>query len=323
MSSKAIESTTALELEAAYEQMLILRAVEDAIGDLKAEGLVAGSVHQGSGQEAVPVGVVSQRAEEDLVFGNYRGHQWALACGVSPTALIGELCGRAIGICSGRGGSAQFTAPEVGFMGENAIIGAQVPMAVGAVLANRYDGSSRVAVTVFGDGASNQGAVFEAMNMAGAWRLPVIFVLENNVYSELTPIKAVTADVPLSRRGEPFGIPGVEVDGNDPLAVAEVAAAAFERARSGQGPTLIEAHTYRIVGHYIGDVESYRDADELEHAKQREPLVRARENLTSAISEEEIATIEARAERVVAEAVAEVRAAAPADAGAVKEHLYA
>jgi TPP-dependent pyruvate/acetoin dehydrogenase alpha subunit len=239
------------ELIALYEEMLRIRYTEEAIENLRAEGQIAGSVHLSSGQEAVPVGVVARRAEQDTVFGNYRGHGWAIACGAPPERVIAELAGRKDGVCGGRGGSAYFSAPEWGFMGENAIVGAQVPMAVGAALAARYDDSERVAIAVFGDGAVNQGAVYEALNMAGAWKLPVVFVLENNLYSELTPIAAMVADPDLWKRGDALGVFGTRVDGNDPIAVAGVAGAAIQKAREGDGPSLIQADTYRLAGHYI------------------------------------------------------------------------
>jgi TPP-dependent pyruvate/acetoin dehydrogenase alpha subunit len=307
-----------------YEQMLRIRGTEEAIEELREDGHVVGSVHLSSGQEAVAVGVIAERAPHDPVFGNYRGHGWAVACGAPPEKVIAELAGRADGVSGGRGGSAFFSAPEWGFLGENAIIGAQAPIAVGAALAARHDGSDRVAITVFGDGAVNQGAVSEAFNMAGAWKLPVVFVLENNVYSELTPIAAMVSDPDLSRRGEAFGIPGARVDGNDVEAVAAAAAAAFEKARAGEGPTLIQADTYRIVGHYIGDAESYRDQAEVEEARKTEPLVVARARLaelgTPAASIEEA---ERRVEAELREAVSSALASPPSDPDQIQEHLYA
>jgi pyruvate dehydrogenase E1 component alpha subunit len=307
-----------------YEQMLRMRSTEEAIEELRGEGHVVGSVHLSCGQEAVAVGVIAERAPHDPVFGNYRGHGWAIACGVPPTKVIAELAGRADGVSGGRGGSAFFSAPEWGFFGENAIIGAQLPMAVGAALAARHDGSERVAITVFGDGAANQGAVSEAFNMAGAWKLPVVFVLENNVYSELTPIAAMVSDPDLSNRGEPFGIPGVRVDGNDPEAVAGVAATAIERAREGSGPTLIHADTYRITGHYIGDAESYRDKAELEGARAAEPLVVCRARLLdSGTSATVIEEVEHRVKAETEEAIATALAGPLSDGDRIMEHLYA
>jgi len=307
-----------------YEQMLRIRGTEEAIEDLREDGQVVGSVHLSCGQEAVPVGVVAERSPQDPVFGNYRGHGWALACGAPPENVLAELAARALGVSGGRGGSAFFSAPEWGFYGENAIIGAQVPMAVGAALAARYDDSDRVAITVFGDGAANQGAVSEAFNMAGAWKLPVVFILENNVYSELTPIADMVSDPDLSRRGEPFGIPGLRVDGNDPEAVADAAGAAIRKARAGEGPTLIQADTYRIAGHYIGDAETYRDEAELEAARRAEPLVVARARLLElGVPAADVETTERRVEEELKTAVATALASPPSDPEKIREHLYA
>lgn len=318
------DAPEASALVRAYEQMARIRRTEEAIADLRDRGEIVGSVHLSCGQEAIPVGVVSQRAERDVVFGNYRGHGWAIACGVPVELIIAELTGRAAGVSGGRGGSANFTAPEWGFFGENAIIGAQPPMAVGAALASRFDGSDRVAITVFGDGAANAGGIYEAFNMAGAWKLPVVFVLENNLYSELTPIASMVADPNLSRRGESFGVPGVRVDGNDPLAVGAAAAAAISRARAGHGPTLIEAMTYRIVGHYIGDAETYRTREEVDDAKRREPLVVTRARLLhEGVAVEELEALERSVEGEVARAIEDALAGELADAAAVREHLYA
>jgi pyruvate dehydrogenase E1 component alpha subunit len=311
-------------LMAFFEQMLRIRLTEEAIEKLREEGEIIGSVHLSSGQEAVAIGVAAERSPQDPIFGNYRGHGWAVACGVPPEGVIAELAGRAGGVSGGRGGSAYFSAPEWGFFGENAIIGAQVPMAVGAALAARYDQSERVAITVYGDGAANQGAVSEALNMAGAWKLPVVFIVENNVYSELTPIAAMVSDPDLSRRGEPFGVPGVRVDGNDPEAVAEVAKAAINQARDGGGPSLIEAATYRIAGHYIGDAESYRDEAELDAARRVEPIVVSRARLLEAgASENSISEVEERVEGELREAVSSALASPPSDLNKIKEHLYA
>lgn len=313
-----------VELALAYEQMLRIRRTEETIAELREAGEIVGSVHLSCGQEAIPVGVCSQRREDDVVFGNYRGHGWAIACGAPPERVIAELCGRADGVSGGRGGSAHFSAPEWGFMGENAIIGAQPPMAVGSAIAAKLDGSDRVTITVFGDGASNQGGVYEAFNMAGAWKLPVVFVIENNVYSELTPIASMVANPDLSDRGEPFGIPGTTVDGNDPVAVAEATAAALERARAGEGPSLIQAMTYRIVGHYIGDAEVYRSREEVEAAKEREPLVVARARLLEqGMGEQDIDAIGERVEREIAAAREAALASPLADVTKIREHLYA
>lgn len=312
------------DLARAYESMVRIRRTEETISKLRVDGVLVGSIHLCNGQEAIPVGATSALGDRDVVFGNYRGHGWALACGVPPERLIAELAGRVSGISGGRGGSAYFTAPEFGFYGENAIIGAQLPQAVGAALAGRFDGTNRCVVTVLGDGAMNQGAVYEAFNLAGAMRLPVVFVLENNLYSELTPISAMVADPDLYRRGDPFGVPGRRIDGNDPATVATAVGEALDRARSGAGPSLIEAMTYRLAGHYIGDAQTYRSRAEVEAAAAKEPLVRARDALRAAgLGDTTIDAIDTRVGDEVAEATRSALAADPAPVAKVKEHLYA
>ena len=254
----------------------------------------------------------------------YRGHGWALACGLPVLSLLAEVAGRVGGPSDGRGGSAYFSAPEVGFYGENSIVGAGAPIAVGAALASRFDGSGRVAITAFGDGAMNQGAVHESMNMASAMKLPVVFVCENNGYSELTRIAAMVADPVLSNRAAAYGMPGVRVDGNDPFAVQAVAREAVERARAGEGPTLIEAMTQRIVGHYIGDAETYRQPGELEAARADEPLERMRRQMAEqGLDEAAIAAIEAPVRHEVEQAAQQLETLPPVDPATVREHLYA
>lgn len=303
--------------------MLRIRLTEEAVLALRLAGTIVGSVHLSNGQEAIPVGVVGARELQDVVFATYRGHGWALACGLPVASLLGEACGRASGVNGGRGGSAYMSAPDYGFYGENSIVGAGAPMAVGAALAARYDGSRRVAIAVFGDGALNQGSVHEAMNMASAFDLPVVFVCENNGYSELTRIEAMVKDPILSNRAEGYGIGGVRVDGNDPAAVRTVAAEAIARARAGGGPTLIEALTQRIVGHYVGDAETYRRAGELDGARDDEPLARLRRRFMEAgLDEAAIAELERPVRDEVEQAIGEATGSPFADQSTVLEHLY-
>jgi pyruvate dehydrogenase E1 component alpha subunit len=303
--------------------MLRIRLTEEAVLALRLAGTIVGSVHLSNGQEAIPVGVVGARELQDVVFATYRGHGWALACGLPVASLLGEACGRSSGVNGGRGGSAYMSAPDYGFYGENSIVGAGAPMAVGAALAARYDGSRRVAIAVFGDGALNQGSVHEAMNMASAFDLPVVFVCENNGYSELTRIEAMVKDPILSNRAEGYGIGGVRVDGNDPAAVRTVAAEAIARARAGGGPTLIEALTQRIVGHYVGDAETYRRAGELDGARDDEPLARLRRRFMEAgLDEAAIAELERPVRDEVEQAIGEATGSPFADQSTVLEHLY-
>jgi len=302
--------------------VLLIRRFEEVVLRLRAEETIVGSVHLCIGQEAVAVGAVSARRPDDPVFATYRGHGWALACGVDPTALLAELCGRASGINGGRGGSAYFAAPSQAFYGENSIVGAGAPIAVGAALAAKQDGSGKVAIVDFGDGAMNQGAVHEALNLASAFELPIVFICENNLYSELTPIAKMVKDPLLVHRAGAYGIPGVRIDGNDTQAVRESTAEAFDRARGGDGPSFIEAMTYRLVGHYIGDPETYRPDGELEAAMANEPLALLTRHLHDAGFSESLASIESEVASSIAEALATATSAAPADTTTVREHVY-
>jgi TPP-dependent pyruvate/acetoin dehydrogenase alpha subunit len=299
--------------------MWTMRLFEERVIELHTSGEVVGSVHLGNGQEAIAAGACAALdLTRDAVFVTYRGHSWALACGVDPAAVFAELMGRETGVNGGRGGSAYFSSVAHGFYGENSIVGGHAPIAVGAALAARYDGSGRVALAVFGDGALNQGSVHEAMNMASAFGLPVIFLVENNGYSELTPIEAMVRKPELYRRGEAYGIDGVRIDGNDPVAVHDAIAAAATACRAGQGPALIEAMTERLVGHYIGDAQVYRPRGEVDRAREREPIAAygaGAPDRLEALRLEALAAIDA--------AVETARRSPPADPTSAREHLYA
>jgi TPP-dependent pyruvate/acetoin dehydrogenase alpha subunit len=317
-------TVTREQMLADLAQMELLRAFEEKVRTMRLDGDIVGSVHLAIGQEAGPVGTCTELGPDDALFATYRGHAWALARGVPAEPLFAELAGRATGVNGGRGGSAYFTAPQYGFHGENSIVGAGAPIAVGAALAGRFDGTSRVAVTVFGDGALNQGSVHEAMNMASAFALPVVFICENNFWSELTPIDEMVADPELWHRAEAYAMAGERVDGNDPAAVREAVQAAVQRARDGEGPTLLELMTARLVGHYIGDAEAYRRPGELDRARAEEPLVRLRARLLEGGStEEELDGIRTRAVDEMERAAAAALAAPTADPDTAREHLYA
>jgi TPP-dependent pyruvate/acetoin dehydrogenase alpha subunit len=303
--------------------MLAIRGFEENIHELRLGGEVAGSVHLEIGQEAIPVGALLALRPDDAVFCTYRGHGWALASGATFTAVFAELLGREGGVNGGRGGSAYLSDAAHHFYGENSIVGAGAPIACGAALAATYDGSGRVALTVFGDGAMNQGSVSEALNFAAALRLPVIFVCENNRYSELTLIADVVANDQMYQRGEPYRIPGVRIDGNNPVAVAGAVAAAAERARAGEGPTLIEAMTERLVGHYIGDAEQYRVHGELERIQADEPIERISRSLHAAGRADAVAAARAAVTQLLLTARAEALAQPLADQRNVRDHLYA
>ncbi|GAA5071805.1 pyruvate dehydrogenase E1 component alpha subunit [Thermocatellispora tengchongensis] len=301
-----------------------IRAFEEKVRDLRLEGPIVGSVHLCIGQEAIPVGACDVLEPEDALYATYRGHGWAIARGVPVEALFAELMGRATGVNGGRGGSAYFTAADHGFHGENSIVGAGAPIACGAALAGRFDGSDRAAVTVFGDGAMNQGAVHEAMNFAAAFDLPVVFVCENNRYSELTPIADMVRAPRLADRAAAYGMPGYRIDGNDAEAVRFHMRDALEVAREGGGPTLLECMTERIVGHYIGDAENYRKPGELDRIRRREPIARLKEGLLAdGVPAAEIDAVEEKARGEIEAAAAAAMAAPYADPATAREHLYA
>lgn len=303
-----------------------IRVLEEKVRDLRLgeEGAIVGSVHLSIGQEAGPVGACTELASDDALFTTYRGHGWALARGVPAEGMLAEFAGRATGVNGGRGGSAYFTAPEHGFYGENSIVGAGLPIAVGAALAGRFDGSGRVALTVCGDGALNQGAAHEALNMAAAFRLPVVFVCENNLWSELTPIDEMVGEPELWRRAAGYGMAGERVDGNDPAAVRTAVRAAVARARSGEGPTLLELMTQRLVGHYIGDAEQYRRPGELDRAREEEPIARLGRSLAAAgVPQADIEDARTRAQDEIDRAAGAALAAPPADPETAKEHVHA
>jgi len=315
-------TTASIEM---YRRMLVIREFEEEVRRLRLEGDIVGSVHLCIGQEAIPLGVVDALdLPRDVVGSTYRGHGWLLATGVPLREGFAELLGRQTGTNGGRGGSAYLSAPSYGFMGENSIVGAGAPIACGAALAGMHDGSGRIAVTAFGDGAMNQGALLESLNFAAALSLPVIFVCENNGWSELTPIADMVADPVLINRAAAFGIRSVRVDGNDPHAVLAAAQNAVEYARAGNGPVFIEAMTERIVGHYIGDPETYRTDADHERLAAQDPLPRERQRLISAgESEAQLDVLEQEVTALVSAASETARGDALADPTTAKEHVSA
>jgi pyruvate dehydrogenase E1 component alpha subunit len=301
-----------------------IRSFEERVRELCLEKQIIGSVHLSIGQESIAVATCAALEPQDAVFATYRGHGWALARGVPMTAMFAELLGRSTGLNGGRGGSAYFSAPAQGFFGENSIVGGGAPLATGAALAGRFDGSNRVAVVAFGDGATNQGAVHEAMNFAAAFSLPVIFVCENNTYSELTPITDMVGEPELWRRAAGYGMPGSRIDGHNLEVVTATMTEAVQRARNGQGPTFVEAMTERLVGHYIGDIEHYRPAGEVDSAWEREPISRLRGELEAAgVDPQACQDAIDRAIAECTEAAASALSAPMATTEDIKEHLYA
>ena len=252
--------------------MLRIRYFEDEVKNLFASGLVRGSTHLCQGQEAVAVGACAQLLGGDTMTCTYRGHGAVLAKGAPANACFGEILGRSGGLCGGKGGSMHFADFSHGAIGANAIVGAHLPIAVGAAFASQYRETDRVTMAFTGDGSANIGAFHEAMNLAAIWRLPLIVIIENNHYGEYSPLSSTTPISRLADRATSYGIPGVYVDGNDVFAVVAATAEAIARARNGDGPTLIEADTYRFEGHSRSDPAKYRPPGELESWLKRDPI---------------------------------------------------
>jgi TPP-dependent pyruvate/acetoin dehydrogenase alpha subunit len=293
----------------AYGRMVLIREFEQAIHRLFLRGEVHGTTHLSAGQEAVPVGVCLALEPDDYVSGTYRGHGHALAKGTDPEALAAEMLGRSTGVCGGRAGSMNVVDLERGLVGCFGIVGGSIAAATGAALAAKRQG--RVSVAFFGDGAANQAYFHECLNFAQVFALPAIFVCENNLYGEFTPMREVTAGGEIAARAGAYGVPFSVVDGNDLWAVREAAVEAVGRARRGEGPTLLECRTYRHFGHSKSDPAKYRPADEVERWLQRDPLAIARERLLAAgHAEEEVAAAEQRARERI-EAATEAARAAP------------
>jgi len=263
-----------------YRLMQACRALEQRAYDLFMQNLIKGTSHLALGQEAVAAGFGAAMREDDYTFCTYRGHNHTLVRGVSMTGILGELMGRECGLLSGKGGSMHLMDVEKGAMGSYAIIGAHMPIAAGAAWSAQYRKSGQVSVCFFGDGTTNIGAFHEALNFAAIWDLPVVFVCENNLYMEYTPIGDVTAvEHPAADRASSYGLEPVVIDGNDADVVYAVAQAALEKARSGKGPSLIEVLTYRHGGHSRADPGKYRPDEEVAQWKERDPIIAYRARL--------------------------------------------
>jgi pyruvate dehydrogenase E1 component alpha subunit len=308
-----------------YRTMVECRLFETRAQELFFEGLVRGTTHLGVGQEAVAAGFAAAMRHDDYTFATYRGHNHALARGTPMGPLYAELFGRAGGLMGGKGGSMHITDVEHHMLGSYAIVGAHLAIANGAAWSAQYRKSGQVAVCFFGDGATNIGAFHEALNMAAVWKLPVVFVCENNLYMEYTPIGAVTAVArPAADRASAYGLEPIVVDGNDVDAVHEVAVAAIARARAGEGPSLIEALTYRHGGHSRADPGKYRPDEEVAAWKARDPIPRARQALLDAGADEaDLDRIDAGAHAAVAGAEAYARNSPEPDPATIETQLWA
>ena len=323
MTTTALDKNQLLQL---FEKMLVIRRSEEQLARSHQRGLVHGACHTYVGQEAIAVGVCAHLSTRDTVFSTHRGHGHALAKGVSPEDLIAELYGREIGVSRGRGGSMHLFAPEVGMMGTSGIVGPCILQAAGAGYSSKLLKNGYVGVAFFGDGAVNNGAFHEGLNLASIWKLPVLFVCENNQYATEVPFDYAAGNPDIAGRAASYGLPGVALDGNDVLAIHEAASEAVERARAGAGPTLLECRTYRTRPHAegMGDF-SYRTRSEVDEWKTRCPILRLRKHLLekSIASEEELKAIEQGVVAGVEKANHLAESAAKPNPATATNHIYA
>jgi TPP-dependent pyruvate/acetoin dehydrogenase alpha subunit len=316
-------ATTEQQLEF-LRSMHEIRFFEDECHRLFAQGLVRGSTHLCQGQEAVAVGACRALREGDTMTCTYRGHGAVLAMGSPLDRCFGEILGKARGLCGGKGGSMHLTDIERGVLGSFAIVGAHLPIATGAAFAARYRGTDEVTLCFFGDGATNIGAFHEALNLASIWKLPAVFVCENNLYGEYSPIATTTPIERLADRADAYGMAKARVDGNDVLAMLEATSEAVARARAGDGPTLIEALTYRQKGHSRSDPATYRPEGELESWLERDPIAISERALAAAgVERARLDELRSAAERAVVEALERAKGWRDPDPAARLEHVYA
>ena len=294
------------QLLAHYRDMLLIRRFEERAGQIYGMGLIGGFCHLYIGQEAVVVGMQAATNEDDAVITSYRDHGHMLACGMEPRGVMAELMGRAGGYSKGKGGSMHMFSSEKNFYGGHGIVGAQVPIGTGIGFALKYMETDRLCVTYLGDGAVNQGQVAEAFNMAGLWRLPVIYVIENNRYGMGTSIDRASAMTDLSQRGVGFGVQGEQVDGMDVIAVREAGSKAAAYCRAGKGPYILEMMTYRYRGHSMSDPAGYRSREEVNQVREeQDPIDNARDAIMKAklAKESDFKKIEAEIRSIVADSV--------------------
>ncbi len=288
-----------------YRAMLLIRRFEERAGQLYGMGQIGGFCHLYIGQEAIAVGMQAVKRPGDQVITGYREHGHMLAAGIDPKAVMAELTGRAAGASRGKGGSMHMFSLERGFYGGHGIVGAQVSLGTGLAMANRYRGDGAVAFVYFGDGAANQGQVYESFNMAELWRLPAVYVIENNQYAMGTSVERSSSSTHLYRRGASFNIPGAEVDGMDVSAVREAGEKAAAHARSGKGPFILEMKTYRYRGHSMSDPGKYRTREEIDEVRRtRDPIEHLQERLETAglADEARLKAIDAEVRATVADA---------------------
>jgi pyruvate dehydrogenase E1 component alpha subunit len=285
-------------------RMWLIRAFEEKASALYAERQIVGLLHLGIGQEAVAVGACSLLSKDDLVYGGHRSHGHAIAKGADINRLLAEIAGRATGYCGGKGGSMHIVAKETGFITATGVVGGTIPLALGAAFAAKEKKQGQVAVAFFGDGAGQAGPFHESLNIASLWRLPVIFVCENNGYAEFTPLSAHTKIERLAQHAKTYGIQASTVDGNDLFAVRDAMQNAVEKCRTGKGPVFVECLTHRMRGHYEGDPGKYRELSQLAEWKKKDPIARAARALKSkkAVTDKELDAIEREARNLVEKA---------------------
>lgn len=313
------------ELLKFYRDMLLVRRFEERAGQLYGMGLIGGFCHLYIGQEAIAVGMQSIQVKGDQIITGYRDHGHMLAAGMDPREVMAELTGRAGGSSRGKGGSMHMFSTEAGFFGGHGIVGAQVSLGTGLALANQYKANGKVAFVYFGDGAANQGQVYESFNMASLWKLPVVYVIENNQYAMGTSIERASAETHLHRRGVSFNIPGEEVDGMDVEAVREAGARAAAFARDGNGPYILEMKTYRYRGHSMSDPAKYRTKEEVDAVKKtRDPIDHLREALEAKGWADEVAlkAIDGEVKAIVADAAEFARTSPEPDPAELYTDVY-
>ncbi len=310
---------------ALYRTMVEIREFELKAYELFRSGKMPGFIHLYVGEEAVATGVCAHLRREDTVTSTHRGHGHALAKGMSPKAAMAELMGKVGGCCGGRGGSMHLYAPELGFLGTNGVVAPGISIAAGSAMSLRLQGTDHVSVSFFGDGAVNNGAFHEGINLAAVWSLPAVFVCENNLYATEMSFARASKNTSVASRAAAYGIPGVELDGNDVLKIYEAAGEAIARARKGEGPTLIECKTYRWFGHHVGDAgTSYRSKEEIEAWKHKDCVKRLRDHAIAKgwCTEAQFVAIDRQTARIMEEAAAfSLESPEPAPATAL-DHVY-
>jgi pyruvate dehydrogenase E1 component alpha subunit len=324
--SKAGDGVSKEALLQHYRDMLLIRRFEERAGQLYGMGLIGGFCHLYIGQEAIAVGVQAIKEAGDQVITGYRDHGHMLACGMDPREVMAELTGRSGGSSKGKGGSMHMFSPDADFYGGHGIVGGQVALGTGLAFANRYRENKKVCFTYFGDGAANQGQVYESFNMAELWALPVIYVIENNQYAMGTSIERSSSETHLYKRGASFRIPGEEVDGMDVLAVKAAAKRAADHARAGKGPYILEMKTYRYRGHSMSDPAKYRTREEVDEVrKTRDPIDHVEELLEKKgwADEATLKGIDAEVKRIVADAAEFARTSPEPEPGELYTDVYA